>query len=386
LKSVAILILGVVLGYMLHLILADESSAPVRSGDLGYVLNDSNKTVSEPELLDTELTGRESDGHNQASSELHTANATISNRQEVIEDCRLDRNTSLHCRDYLIRSAQRDLSASQLIEKLTLWLEDYPDDLEAGLLLVDTLVRDRRFLLAIDRLERIKSYQFEVEGIELLVNKVDSLIRSASRMFQDNNQLDGLVSLYQILIDAEPHEAKWRFELASVMQKTGQYDEALNLLSYILYDAEYGNKATKLTAELNAQLDPQIPANIPLVQSGSQFLVDAVINNAVSLRLLIDTGASITSIDRNVLDRLGLLNGPTTEGRLQTANGLVATRLVNLHSLGVGGFTVQNVQAATIQSLGGNLDGLLGMDFLSQFKFSIDQEDRVLFLGSKSGP
>ena len=112
--------------------------------------------------------------------------------------------------------------------------------------------------------------------------------------------------------------------------------------------------------------------------------MDAVLNNAISLRLLIDTGASITSIDRNVLDRLGLLNGSTAQGRLQTANGVVTTRLVNLHSLGVGGFTIQNVQAASIESLGGNLDGLLGMDFLSQFKFSIDQEDRVLFLGRKS--
>ncbi len=380
-KSIAILIFGIALGWMMHFIWSDEGIAPVSLGDSGYVLDEPNKAESEAQ--GEELAANQSQQNTQISAAFQSENTTASDQQALSEDCRSDGNNSSRCRGYLIRLAQSDLSAAQLIQKLELWLEDYPDDLEAGLLLVDTLVRDRRFILAIERLEQLKSYQYEVEGVELLVNKVDSLIRATGRMFHDNNQLESLVTLYQILIDAEPHEARWRFELASVMQKTGQYDEAVNLLSYILYDSEYGNRATELTAKINAHLYPQTPANIPLVQSGSQFLVDAVINNAISLRLLIDTGASITSIDKNVLQRLGLLNGPTKEGRLQTANGIVATTLVNLHSLGVGGFTVQNVEAATVESLGGNLDGLLGMDFLSQFNFSIDQNDRVLFLGSK---
>ncbi len=109
---------------------------------------------------------------------------------------------------------------------------------------------------------------------------------------------------------------------------------------------------------------------------GNQVIVNALINDIALARLVVDTGASIVVISKEVAGRLGI---PSEEGtgeeiEIIMANGAsVNARPVVLKSIKVGDAEVGNVQAAILESnVVGGADGLLGMSFLSNFIISVD--------------
>ena len=123
-------------------------------------------------------------------------------------------------------------------------------------------------------------------------------------------------------------------------------------------------------------------AGVPLVRSGQNFLVDVTPAAAGSLRLLIDTGASMTMLTTDALQRRGLRYHETGRSELfNTANGKVRAPIYILESLSVGDWYVQQLEVGVLD-LGGQagIDGLLGMNFLSHFRFFIDQNETVLRL------
>lgn len=93
--------------------------------------------------------------------------------------------------------------------------------------------------------------------------------------------------------------------------------------------------------------------------------------NGVSLRFLVDTGATSVVLSSADARRAGVnyLSGPR---RLtQTANGVVPVYAVKLDSLRVGDITVNNVDASVIE--GDRLPiGLLGMSFLNRMEMKRD--------------
>ncbi len=383
LRTVSILLVGVLLGWASHWWWTLEEGA--------YLFRDQlSKSSDQPELT-------VSNGSISAVSESISVTDDVE-IEPVSGDRKTDNDFSARadwftcideidqyapCRQALLAFAKNKNSTSELIHYLELWLLEHPDDLQAGLVLVDTLVSDRRIFAAIDELEKLKSYQFDVDAVEQFKREVESLIRSNSRMFHDNNELEGLVALYQIMIEVDPQNARWRYELSGLFNKIDQRERALDLLSYILYDAVYGEKATARYQAISQLVKASSNPDIPLVGNDSQFLVEAIVNDLVPLRLLIDTGASITSIDKNILGQISNRGASTSRGTLQTVNGRVDTTLVKLNSLRVGGFSVREIEAAAIEPIAEHFDGLLGMDFLGQFKFAIDQERKVLFLDQR---
>ncbi|MDH5437071.1 MAG: retroviral-like aspartic protease family protein, partial [Gammaproteobacteria bacterium] len=121
---------------------------------------------------------------------------------------------------------------------------------------------------------------------------------------------------------------------------------------------------------------------IPLHRSGNSFLVDARSADGQSIRLLIDTGASMTILTPDVLDQRGIRYQDTGRtGTFNTANGRVQAPVYKLDSLSVGEWQVNNIEVGVL-SLGSssNVDGLLGMNFLNKFQFFIDQNESLLRL------
>lgn len=123
-------------------------------------------------------------------------------------------------------------------------------------------------------------------------------------------------------------------------------------------------------------------AGVPLIRNGQHFLVDVNPADAGSLRLLIDTGASMTMVTSAALQQRGLRYRETGRSQLfNTANGQVRAPIIILESLSVGDWYVQQLEVG-ILDLGGrsDIDGLLGMNFLSHFRFFIDQNESMLRL------
>ncbi len=123
-----------------------------------------------------------------------------------------------------------------------------------------------------------------------------------------------------------------------------------------------------------AKSSRQSEFEIPLLPGGeNHFLVEVVINGRGKARLLLDTGASMITLNRSVARRLGLdvLSAPKIP--FSTAGGKVEMPLVALDLVDVSGASARLVETAINPMDMGGIDGLLGMSFLSNFKFEIDQ-------------
>jgi clan AA aspartic protease (TIGR02281 family) len=139
-----------------------------------------------------------------------------------------------------------------------------------------------------------------------------------------------------------------------------------------LHDAEVQDSATGIIG-------------IPLHRSGNHFIVDASPGRGRKVRLLIDTGASVTILTPDVLEHPGIRYQDTGRTRVfNTANGTVQAPVYILDSLTVGDWEVNQLEVGVLDLSGGpDINGLLGMNFLRHFQFFIDQNKALLQLSAK---
>jgi len=120
-------------------------------------------------------------------------------------------------------------------------------------------------------------------------------------------------------------------------------------------------------------------SEVPLDSNGSAWLVRATLNGNVSGTFLIDTGATLCVLGPGTARRLGL---PATgeQVELRTANGVVQAPVVRLRTLDVGGNRARDVTAVVHGAVGAPLDGIIGLSYLNNFRYSIDPRRRILRL------
>ena len=122
---------------------------------------------------------------------------------------------------------------------------------------------------------------------------------------------------------------------------------------------------------------------VELERKGSSYYVGAKLNGSVDVSYLYDTGASITTVDKATLDKLGVqipANAATI--RTSTANGVVEVPLIVLDSIDVGGarvtggFTVSQCEPCA----DGRKIGLLGLNFSRRYLTTLDEGSKKLRL------
>jgi hypothetical protein len=117
---------------------------------------------------------------------------------------------------------------------------------------------------------------------------------------------------------------------------------------------------------------------------GQAIVVDATINGRSSAKLILDTGADRTVIKPRVLEAAGvsLTQGPT--GEIRGATGTASVQAAAIDSLEVGGAKVTRLLVIAHDIEQAAVDGLLGRDFLDQFRVSIDSDTGVVTLAPKT--
>jgi hypothetical protein len=123
-------------------------------------------------------------------------------------------------------------------------------------------------------------------------------------------------------------------------------------------------------------------ARIPFVP-GAPILVTVRINGGRSLRLLLDTGASRTTISPRALSALGIEVGRGAPVRLRGVTGSAEAVTAMLESLEVGEARVGPLEVVAHDANLLQGDGLLGRDFLDRFQLSIDTAARVVQIGRR---
>jgi clan AA aspartic protease (TIGR02281 family) len=126
-------------------------------------------------------------------------------------------------------------------------------------------------------------------------------------------------------------------------------------------------------------------ATVPFEKQGQVVVVEATLNNKTSAKFIVDTGASYTMISSATAKELAIDNdaNPRTVP-FQTANGLIQAPLISLDSIMVAGMEIKNLTAAVHDVIpDGKIAGLLGLNFLSNFRLDIDTQKSVLHLEKK---
>ena len=125
--------------------------------------------------------------------------------------------------------------------------------------------------------------------------------------------------------------------------------------------------------------------DVPIKRFNNSLLLDVNFNGRTSAVMVLDTGAGSTMISKRLQAKLKL--NKTGSARLLSASSEMEVSTVLLDSISVKNFAVNSLKASVndLPGLGDlGVEGLLGLDFLSHFKFQIDTEKEILHLERKA--
>ena len=114
-------------------------------------------------------------------------------------------------------------------------------------------------------------------------------------------------------------------------------------------------------------------------------MVDVKINGSAEAILMLDTGADRTLISPRALQAAGAkVSAPIGSGQIMSATGSERVQFVIVDSLEVGDAKVGRMSVGAYNLPTTDVgDGLLGRDFLDQFKVSIDSAKGTVTLSPK---
>jgi predicted aspartyl protease len=115
------------------------------------------------------------------------------------------------------------------------------------------------------------------------------------------------------------------------------------------------------------------------------ILVNIIIDNKYDLKMILDTGATNTTIDSNALYLLGYdLKDNIGTVEIETANGIIETEVFEINTFASLGLMKEKFQIQVYDFLAHGIfsdyNGLLGLDFLDGTKFCIDTKENTIAL------
>ncbi|MDH5728462.1 MAG: retroviral-like aspartic protease family protein [Gammaproteobacteria bacterium] len=199
-----------------------------------------------------------------------------------------------------------------------------------------------------------------------------------------NQQLPELIELYNFLAEAEPSNYAYQLKLAGYLMQSGQTLEAEQVISLISpHSNEYGSAQTLLQKLNTSHGENSIAGQlqVPLRKIGEHYLVSLSLDDAHPLNLLIDTGASMSVVRDSDYYELSLAGEPGQLVTVQTANGQTQAQSYRHQQAAIGSASITPFDVLVLPlEPQDHYQGLLGMNFLKHFRFSIDQTQKQLLL------
>jgi clan AA aspartic protease (TIGR02281 family) len=131
--------------------------------------------------------------------------------------------------------------------------------------------------------------------------------------------------------------------------------------------------------------EERMPKKVEFFQAGQGIILNVTLNRKVEASLVLDTGASLIMLRKNMAEKLGInLDKLKPDAKLTLADGRkIDAKHIILESVEAQGVEAENVEAAILLEEVGEInfgDGLLGMSFLGRFNFKVDQKEKKLIL------
>lgn len=232
---------------------------------------------------------------------------------------------------------------------------------------------------------------------EALATRTESLRDEAIRALYEGREWDMLAQFIEPLFQLFPTDRSLILLLAESYAQQEKYILMEDTLASLPPDHPGAEKLrnrmqTTQTEDNNEETfdnslpDKTLTSRVSLEKYGEHYLVD-INMQGTDTKLLLDTGASSTAINRDVYRRLQRFNRLQMLGLfdVNTAGGPIRAPLVRVESLTLGPYTLKDVGVLVLpRSFSGNSDGLLGMNVLKQFRFQLDQDKAELILAARN--
>ena len=281
-----------------------------------------------------------------------------------------------------------------------LYLRQYPQDVEFLLLEAEYIAHTHLLSDAIIHYHSMLSLPLNNAQQDRVQNTIARLTNRTITQLKQANSWDILAQFVEPLLQVSPTSRELILALATAYARQQQAGLMENTLASIRYDDPQAMKIRGIIQqyddEVNAQSDRATKAtndnsrkNVPtgvtsigLQKYGDQYVVESSLSGN-QVYFLIDTGASTTAISRQKFKALFKSVETKFVGQfnVQTANGTVRSPMYQFASLEIAKAKVKNINVMVLplDELG-HSDGLLGMNFLREFDFRIDQQNALLHL------
>jgi clan AA aspartic protease (TIGR02281 family) len=171
-----------------------------------------------------------------------------------------------------------------------------------------------------------------------------------------------------------PSSARLHLDLGKLYQRWGFYEDAVREFNVARsIDPGLGGEVDEALEEIERAVGSREVLVLKVPEGATTIGADVVLNGRATYRFIIDTGATFTSISREMADALGYRIVPGGEEvTVGTANGFVSAPVVLLDSVNLHGYAVRNVKALVLPQKSQSQVGLLGLNFLDHFRYSVD--------------
>lgn len=270
----------------------------------------------------------------------------------------LDRSAHSALREDVLAEIRRWMENARLEEALRLsraYQDRYLHD--AGLLgvLADIYLQLGRAEDALLSLFEILDYPPSVAVAQTTRDRILTLQRTHAEGLSRRREFQALVEFYAWLLNLDPNNDRYRLAQAEWLAEVGEFERAEALLG------EVGTARSDEAANMRARLG-LIEAGIPVERQGDRLIAEVLISGR-PIRMLVDTGATMSSLSLSTLRRLGARRTGRT-ATVVTASGVITAPVFVVDEVIVGDQTFPNHRVLGLDLEDAGVAGLLGMDVL----------------------
>lgn len=283
--------------------------------------------------------------------------------------------------DYLERCFET-CDSNTFLALVETWLATFYDDIPALLLLARYQEHHGQPEAAANTLLMARTYALPAGDQRQVSKSLRQLTLSTDERLSEGQRWIELLGYYEYLAAIDFTTPDFELRRALLYLRLGEETRGSELLVNLREadsgsDPQWTATLEQHLADATTEIAPSAePSNaVPLERRGDGYLVEVTLDDQATLKLLVDTGASMTALTRDSFRRLYRPGFILLGTRLfNTANGYTRGEIYSAPALTLGEERLEDIAIAVLDfKTMDDIDGLLGMNVLRQFHFEIDQ-------------
>lgn len=257
-------------------------------------------------------------------------------------------------------------------------------DIDVLTLKADSLEKQNKPQEAIDQYIELLSLSFDTTQEEFYGARIRHIANGYITLLTEQKAWQQLLNFSEQVLAQDNQFPPYVLAQGLALIELHDLDYAQDIIEPIADISFYQQQAEDLLDKIDkARLHQTAIALEPV---GEHYLVNGRINRTADVRLMIDTGASISMLTKAMFDEIESWTDPdfVRDSLINTAGGTINAPIYRFEQFQINEFVVRNVHFVIIDldNMQG-YNGLLGMNFLKEFKFEIDQQENLLVLSPK---